>query len=73
MGQSDIGSRRRAGVVVGAYLAAVYLVWDARRMGDPSMVEYFRRRAIGAAVVAGVVALVGIFVFATTPATCSTS
>ena len=28
----------------------------------PTMVEYFRRRAIGAAVVAGVVALVGIFV-----------
>ena len=49
-------------VVVVAYLAAVYLVWDARRLGDPSMAEYFRRRAIGAAVVAGVVALVGIFV-----------
>ena len=49
-------------VVVGAYLAAVYLVWDARRFGDQSMVEYFRRRAIGAAVVAGVVAVVGIFV-----------
>jgi cytochrome bd ubiquinol oxidase subunit II len=49
-------------VVVGAYLAAVYLVWDARRLSDQSMVEYFRRRAIGAAVVAGVVAVVGIFV-----------
>ena len=42
-------------VVVVAYLAAVYLVWDARRLGDQMMVEYFRRRAIGAAVVAGVV------------------
>ena len=44
-------------VVVVAYLAAVYLVWDARRLGDQTMVEYFRRRAIGASVVAGVVAV----------------
>ena len=42
-----------------AYLAAVYLVWDARRLADDGMVEYFRRRAVAAAVVAGVVALVG--------------
>jgi cytochrome d ubiquinol oxidase subunit II len=49
-------------VIVCAYLAAVYLVWDARRLGDHEMAEYFRRRAIGAAVVAGVAALVGIFV-----------
>ena len=49
-------------VVVVAYLAAVYLVWDARRLGDDAMVDYFRRRAIGAAVVAGAVAFVGIFV-----------
>jgi cytochrome bd ubiquinol oxidase subunit II len=49
-------------VVVGAYLAAVYLVWDARRLNDAVMVEYFRRRAIGAAVVAGVASAVGIFV-----------
>jgi cytochrome bd ubiquinol oxidase subunit II len=49
-------------VVVAAYLAAVYLVWDARRLGAPPMVDYFRRRAIGAAVVAGVVAFIGIFV-----------
>jgi cytochrome d ubiquinol oxidase subunit II len=47
-----------------AYLASVYLVWDARRLADDSMVEYFRRRAVGAAVVAGVVAIVGIFVLA---------
>jgi len=45
-----------------AFLAAVYLVWDARRLEDGLMVEYFRRRAIAAAVVAGVVAFVGIFV-----------
>jgi cytochrome d ubiquinol oxidase subunit II len=49
-------------VVVTAYLAAVYLVWDARRLGDPAMAEYFRRRAVGAAVVAGVVAIGGVFV-----------
>jgi cytochrome bd ubiquinol oxidase subunit II len=49
-------------VVVTAYLAAVYLVWDARRLADKTMVEYFRRRALGAAVVAGVVALIGLFV-----------
>ena len=49
-------------VVVVAYLAAVYLVWDARRLSDQTMVEYFRRRAIGASIVAGVVAVVGIFV-----------
>jgi cytochrome d ubiquinol oxidase subunit II len=49
-------------VVVVAYLAAVYLVWDARRLGEPEMERYFRRRAIGAAVVAGLVAFVGIFV-----------
>ena len=49
-------------VVAAAFLAAVYLVWDARRLDDQTMVEYFRRRAVGASVVAGVVALVGIFV-----------
>jgi cytochrome d ubiquinol oxidase subunit II len=45
-----------------AYLAAVYLVWDSRRLDDPAMVAYFGRRAIGAAIVAGVVAFAGIFV-----------
>ena len=49
-------------VVVVAYLAAVYLVWDARRLSDPAMVDYFRRRAIGTAVVAGMASIVGIFV-----------
>ena len=49
-------------VVVVAYLAGVYLVWDARRLGQPEMEDYFRRRAVVAAVVAGVVAFVGIFV-----------
>ena len=49
-------------VTVGAYLASVYLIWDARRLGDDRMVGYFRQRAIVTAVVAGVVAMVGIFV-----------
>jgi cytochrome d ubiquinol oxidase subunit II len=49
-------------VAVCAYLASVYLVADARRLGQPDMVEYFRRRAIGAAIVAGLIAFVGIFV-----------
>jgi cytochrome bd ubiquinol oxidase subunit II len=51
-------------VCVVAYLAAVYLVWEAHRLGDEQMVGYFRRRAIGAGVAAGVVAGVGIFVLA---------
>ena len=49
-------------VCVVAYLAAVYLVWDARRLSDDGMVEYFRTRAFAAGLVAGVVALVGVFV-----------
>jgi cytochrome d ubiquinol oxidase subunit II len=49
-------------VVSAAYLAAVYLVWDARRFSQPDMEQYFRRRAIVAAVAAGVVAFIGIFV-----------
>jgi cytochrome d ubiquinol oxidase subunit II len=49
-------------VIVVAYLAAVYLVWDARRLSDEAMVDYFRRRAVGAAVLAGVASVVGIFV-----------
>lgn len=49
-------------VTVCAYLAAVYMVWDARRLGDDPMVDYFRRRALGAAIVTGVVALAGIVV-----------
>jgi cytochrome d ubiquinol oxidase subunit II len=44
-----------------AYLAAVYLVWDARRLDDGEMVEYFRRRAIVAAVLVGIVGFIGIF------------
>jgi cytochrome d ubiquinol oxidase subunit II len=47
-----------------AYLAAVYLVWDARRLGEKEMAEYFRRRAVVAAAGVGVIGFVGIFVLA---------
>jgi len=49
-------------VVVVAYLSAVYLVWDTRRVGDLELAAYFRRRAIASAVVAGIVALGGVAV-----------
>ncbi len=49
-------------VVAVAYLAAVYLVWEARREGDDEMVEYFRRRAVITAVVVAVVSAVGMVV-----------
>jgi cytochrome bd ubiquinol oxidase subunit II len=49
-------------VVVCAYLAAVYLTADARRAGDPVLVEVFRRRALVSGVVAGTVVLAGIAV-----------
>jgi len=49
-------------VTMASYLASVYLVWDARRLSDGEMVEYFRRRSVIAAVVAGVVAAIGILV-----------
>jgi cytochrome bd ubiquinol oxidase subunit II len=49
-------------VVTGAYLAAVFLVSDARRLGFTGLERYFATRAIAAAVVAGVIAAVGIVV-----------
>jgi cytochrome d ubiquinol oxidase subunit II len=49
-------------VSVTAYVAAVFLTWDARRISDDTMVGYFRVRAVAAGVAAGVVALVGLFV-----------
>jgi cytochrome d ubiquinol oxidase subunit II len=48
-------------VATGAYLSAVFLVGDARRSGDAEMERYFERRALGAAVVAGALAVAGIF------------
>jgi cytochrome d ubiquinol oxidase subunit II len=49
-------------VAVGAYLAAIFLAGDATRMGLPDLTEAFRRRALGAAVVAGAFALGGLAV-----------
>lgn len=49
-------------VVTGAYLAAVYLAADAVRRGEPELAEAMRLRALAAGVVAGAVAIAGIFV-----------
>jgi cytochrome bd ubiquinol oxidase subunit II len=49
-------------VVSGAFLAAVYLSGDAQRAGLPDMVRAFRTRALAFGVVAGVVAIGGLFV-----------
>jgi cytochrome bd ubiquinol oxidase subunit II len=48
-------------VAAGAYLAAVFLVSDARRFGDPRLERYFTVRALVAAVVAGLIAVGGVF------------
>ncbi|HZJ26364.1 MAG TPA: cytochrome d ubiquinol oxidase subunit II [Acidimicrobiia bacterium] len=48
-------------IAVCAYLSAVFLVSDAHRLSDQGLVEYFRRRAIAAAIGAGVIATSGIF------------
>lgn len=47
-------------VATGAYLAAVFLVGDARRAGDVEMQSYFAWRALAAAAVAGVAAAFGL-------------
>jgi len=49
-------------VVTCAYLAAVFLVAEARHRNATDLERYFRARALGAAVVAGLVALGGIAV-----------
>ncbi|HET8566427.1 MAG TPA: cytochrome d ubiquinol oxidase subunit II [Solirubrobacterales bacterium] len=48
-------------VATSAYLAGVFLVGDARRIGDEEMERYFERRALGAAVLAGALAVAGLF------------
>ena len=50
-------------VATSAYLAAVFLVSDARRAGDGDLEEYFARRALGAAIAAGALAIAGLFVY----------
>lgn len=44
------------------YLAAIYLAADAARLGEPELQRAFRTRALGAGVVAGAIALVGLVV-----------
>jgi cytochrome d ubiquinol oxidase subunit II len=47
-------------VASGAYLAAVFLIGDARRSGDDALQRYFARRALAAAGVAGIAAAFGL-------------
>ena len=47
-------------VAVCAYLAAVFLIADARRLGQPDLERYFLRRATTAAIAAGALAIAGI-------------
>jgi len=49
-------------VVFAAYLAAVYLAADAARIGDTELEAAFRRRALGAGVLAGAVAFATLVV-----------
>ncbi len=49
-------------VMTGAFLAAVYLAADARRLESPSLAAAFRVRALFSGVVTGALAIGGIFV-----------
>jgi cytochrome d ubiquinol oxidase subunit II len=49
-------------VATGAYLAAVFLVSDARRYAEDDLERYFRARALGSAIATGVIAAAGIIV-----------
>src|SRR4051812_29398802 len=49
-------------VLTCGYLAAVFLTAEAHRAGDPELETWSRRRAVGAAVATGAVALMGLFV-----------
>ncbi|GAA1842600.1 cytochrome d ubiquinol oxidase subunit II [Asanoa iriomotensis] len=49
-------------VVTGAFLAAVFLAADAERLREPDLVRAFRARALLAGVVAGGLAIGGLFV-----------
>jgi cytochrome d ubiquinol oxidase subunit II len=49
-------------VASGAYLAAVYLSADARRLGHDELERRFRARALGSGIVAGAMAVAGLIV-----------
>jgi cytochrome d ubiquinol oxidase subunit II len=47
-------------VLVAAYTAAIFLVRDSGAAGDQDLRDYFARRALGAAMIAGAAAVVGV-------------
>jgi len=47
-------------VLLAAYTAAVFLVRDSGAAGDEDLRDYFARRALGAAVLAGIGAVIGV-------------
>jgi len=49
-------------VLTCGYLAAVFLTAEAHRAGEPDLEQWSRRRAVGAAVATGAVAIAGLFV-----------
>jgi cytochrome d ubiquinol oxidase subunit II len=49
-------------VATGAYVAAVFLIVDARRAGDPELEGYFEHRALLAGILAGLLAVAAGFV-----------
>jgi cytochrome d ubiquinol oxidase subunit II len=49
-------------IAISAYLAAVYLCDDAQRRGEHDLVAPYRRRALGAGTVAGLLAVAGLVV-----------
>ena len=49
-------------VLCAAFLAAVFLVFDARRAGDERLERYFLRRAIASAAATGLLAIAGLSV-----------
>jgi cytochrome d ubiquinol oxidase subunit II len=51
-------------VTTAAYLAAIFLCADATKLGDQGLEEQFRRRALGAGIVAGLIAVAGLGVVA---------
>jgi cytochrome bd ubiquinol oxidase subunit II len=52
-------------VAMVAYLAAVFLVWEARGRGDAELADYFRRRSTITGVVVAVILVAGVFVVRT--------
>jgi cytochrome bd ubiquinol oxidase subunit II len=49
-------------IATGAFISAVFLVYDARRDSQPELEQAFTRRALGASIAAGVLSIVGLFV-----------